>query len=154
MAAKSIEIVVREMADREAIRDLACRYAHYVWSRDVPAIAGLFTDEGEMDMGNGRVIQGKQHLLDTYREALSGDEFHPFVHNHVIDLQGDRATGTCYLDLRSSLNSRSMIGSGRYDDQYVKVGDEWRFRSRKLTMSYFVPLREGWVERRRDAPAD
>ena len=63
---------------------------------------------------------------------------------HVIDLDGETATGTCYLDLRASVDGRSMIGSGYYDDRYVRVGEAWKFRSRKLTMCFFVPLSEGW----------
>jgi hypothetical protein len=39
-----------------------------------------------------------------------------------------------------------MIGSGYYDDRYVRVDGQWKFRSRKLTMCHFVPLREGWAE--------
>jgi len=26
------------------------------------------------------------------------------------------------------------------------VGEEWKFRSRQVTMYYFVPLSEGWAE--------
>ena len=40
-----------------------------------------------------------------------------------------------------------MIGSGYYDDEYVRVGEQWKFRSRKLTLSYFVPLSQGWANR-------
>jgi hypothetical protein len=40
-----------------------------------------------------------------------------------------------------------MIGSGYYDDEYVRVGGKWKFRARKLTMCYLVPLREGWAGR-------
>jgi hypothetical protein len=38
-----------------------------------------------------------------------------------------------------------MIAAGYYDDEYVKVSEEWKFRSRKVTMYYFVPLSEGWA---------
>ena len=30
------------------------------------------------------------------------------------------------------------VGSGYYLDRYVRVGEEWKFQSRKLTMCYFV----------------
>ena len=77
---------------------------------------------------------------------LGDAEFQPFVHNHVVELRGETATGTCYLDLRASVEGRSMIGSGYYDDRYVRVDGEWKFRSRKLTLCYLVPLTEGWAE--------
>ena len=68
----------------------------------------------------------------------------------MIDLHGDHASGNCYLDLRGSLEGRSMIGAGYYDDEYVRVGGEWKFHSRKLTMCYFVPLSQGWIESESD----
>ena len=40
-----------------------------------------------------------------------------------------------------------MIGSGYYEDEYVRVESKWKFRRRKLTMCYLVPLREGWADR-------
>ena len=49
MTEKSIEAVVRELADKEAIRDLVSRYAHCVWQDDIETMIGLFTDDGVMD---------------------------------------------------------------------------------------------------------
>lgn len=146
MDARSIEAAVREIADREAIRDLACRYAHCVWTKDVAGVLDLFTEDGQMDTGDRPVIRGKEALLQAYRRTLSSDEYHPLVHNHLIDLRGDSATGTCYLDLRASVDGRSMVGSGHYEDEYAKLGDHWKFRSRKLRMHFFLPLGEGWAE--------
>ncbi len=125
MATKSIEAQVREMADREAIRDLPLKYCHYVWKKEVPAIVNLFTADGDLDP-------------------------HPFIHNHVVELQGnDRATGTCYVEIRGTRDGKSMIAAGYYDDEYAKVSDEWKFRSRKVHMYYFVPLSEGWAEQKK-----
>ena len=146
MGTASIEQVVRELADAEAIRDLARRYAHFVWQKDIPAAIDLFTEDGEMDTGDRPPIRGKQALLETYQGMLGDAEFQPFVHNHVIDLNGESATGTCYLDLRATVDGRSMIGAGVYRDRYARVGGEWKFRSRKLTMCYLVPLSEGWAK--------
>ena len=40
----------------------------------------------------------------------------------------------------------SMIGAGRLHDEYEKVGEAWKFRSRRVEIFYFVPLREGWAK--------
>jgi len=147
MASASIEAGVRELADREAIRDLARRYAHHVWRKEVPEAIGLFTEDGEMDTGDAPAIKGRAALLEAYQGMLGDAQLQPFVHNHVIEVRGDDATGTCYLDLRASMEGRSMIGSGYYDDRYARVDGEWKFHSRKLTLCYLVPLSEGWAER-------
>ena len=115
------EATLRALADREAIRDLASRYAHCVWRKDVDGAVGLFTDDGEMDTGDRPAIKGRAALLEEYRRMITGPQFHPFVHNHLIELHGDTATGICYLDLRATMDGTSMIGSGYYDDRYVRV---------------------------------
>jgi hypothetical protein len=70
--------------------------------------------------------------------------FHPFVHNHVIELDGDRASGVCYLDLRAITEGRSVMGSGFYRDRYARVEGDWKFESRELTMCYLVPPGDEW----------
>jgi hypothetical protein len=132
------EDTLRGLADVEAIRDLARRYAHYVWQQDASGVVGLFTEHGEMDTGDRPVIRGRKALLEAYDEMFASSEFHPMVHNHVIDPRGNRATGTCYLDLHAVVEGKDMIGSGYYQDRYARVGGEWKFQSRKLVMCYFV----------------
>ncbi len=101
MSERANEVKLRELADREAIRDLARRYAHCVWQKDVDGAIALFTDDAEMDTGDRPPIIGRKALLESYAEMFAANEFRPFVHNHVIELYGDQAEGTCYLDLRS-----------------------------------------------------
>jgi ketosteroid isomerase-like protein len=137
----NLEASVRALADREAIRDLARRYAHAVWQKDAAGAIALFADDGEMDTGDRPPIRGRQALLDAYQTMFAKDEFHPMIHNHVIDFEaGDTrsASGTCYLDLEAVVDGVAMIGTGVYRDRYVRVGDEWKFRSRKLSMGSFV----------------
>jgi hypothetical protein len=99
-----------------------------------------------MDTGEPPVLRGHAALLEAYERMLGDGRFQPFVSNHVISLAGDEASGTCYLDLRATADGRSMIGSGYYEDRYRRVGGEWKFRSRRLHMSWFVPLDPGWAD--------
>ena len=138
----NVEETVRALADTEAIRDLARRYAHFVWQRDAPGAVALFAENGEMDTGDRPVIRGHEAMLEAYGEMFATSEFRPMVHNHVIDLRGNRATGTCYLDVRAVVDGKDMIGSGQYHDRYIRVGDEWKFQSRTLAMCYFVESNE------------
>ncbi len=137
------------LADLEAIRDLARRYAHYVWQHQVEKLAGLFTDDGEMDPGTRPPIRGRAALDAGFRDMLTtGSVFLPFVHQHVVDLDPDGAAarGTCYIDLRAEVDGRSMIGAGWYDDRYARTAEGWRIQSRKLTLRFFVPLEDGWAK--------
>jgi ketosteroid isomerase-like protein len=140
-----LQRTVQRLADLEAIRDLAHRYAHCVWQRDAAQAIALFTDDGVMDTGDRPPIRGHQALLEAYEHMLGTAELHPFVHSHVIEIDGDGARGTCYLDLRAAIEGRSMIGAGFYEDEYARVAGTWKFRSRKLTMRYLVPIEDGWA---------
>ena len=142
----SADAVLRDLADAEAIRDLARRYAHYVWQNDLDALASLFAEDGEMDLGTRPPIRGRQALLEGFRQMLTaGSVFLPFVQQHIVDLAGDVASGTCYIDLRGEVEGKSMIGAGWYTDRYVRTAEGWRFQSRRIELRFFVPLSDGWV---------
>jgi uncharacterized protein (TIGR02246 family) len=141
------DLTVRDLSDLEAIRDLARRYAHCVWQKDAAGCAALFIEECEMDTGmGGRPILGREAMIKAYTPAFESGDLQPFVHNHVIELDGDDAMGTVYLDIRATMEGTAMIGSGFYEDRYMRTAEGWRFASRKLTFRHFVPLSEGWVK--------
>jgi uncharacterized protein (TIGR02246 family) len=116
------EETIRRLADLEAIRDLPRRYAHCVWQKDAAGCAALFIEDCEMDTGmGGQPIVGREAMVKAYAPTFESGDLQPFVHNHVIDLDGDTATGTVYLDLRATMNGKAMIGSGFYEDKYVRT---------------------------------
>lgn len=138
MGAKDIETLVRELLDREAIRDLPLQYCHYVWKNDVEGIVQLFTEEGAMTASDPSLpqAQGREGLRKMYEQALGDLMPRPFIHNHVIELNGpDRAVGTCYVELRGTRDGQTWIAAGYYDDEYTKVRGEWKFQSRRITLS-------------------
>ncbi len=146
MSQDELAATVRMLSDKEAIRDLARLYAHHVWERDIAAVVDLFAEDGEMDTSLEAPIRGRAALLEAFQRLVGNADFQPFVHNHVIDLNGDTASGTCYVDLRATQEGRSMIGSGVYHDRYVRTGEGWRIQSRGLELRFLVPLDEGWAE--------
>ena len=134
-----LETTIRRLADLDAIRDLACRYAHCVWQNDARGASELFVGPGVMDTGDGEPMLGRTAIVAAYDKAFGDLMLKPFVHNHVIDLDGEQATGTCYLDLRTVEAGNSMIGCGHYDDCYSREQGIWYFKSRKLNMDFLVP---------------
>jgi hypothetical protein len=140
---------IQRLEDLEQIRDLPRRYAHLVWQGKPIETVDLFTTDGIVDLGpnDGGMIQGRKALRAIYSEKVGTDELmlHPFVHNHIIDLNGDEASGRAYLDLRCIKEGESLMGSGYYEDQYVREDGRWKFKMRKLTMCYLVPPGQGWI---------
>lgn len=134
----TLEATVGRLADLESIRDLARRYAHFVWQRDAAGAVALFAEDAVMDTGDRAPIAGREALFEVYRSIFAVSEFHPTIHNHVIDLDGDSATGTCYLELEASIDGVNRAGSGYYEDRYSRIAGEWKFQSRRLSMCYLV----------------
>jgi hypothetical protein len=130
---------LQDLLDREAIRDLPLRYCDCVWRDDIAALVALFARDGEFVIRIGdqeTSAKGHAGLLDFYAQGL-GIAPRPFIHNHVIEFEGGRkATGRCYLDLRSGKENMQFMGAGHYADTYVKEKGEWKFQRR-----YFTALR-------------
>lgn len=136
--AKTTEQIVTELADREAIRELPQRYCDCVWRGDIDGLVSLFADDGLFTIVTGdkeHTHQGRAALEKTYKAGLATLTPRPYIHNHVIELGGaGRASGRCYVELRDASNDLSWLGTGFYNDEYVKVGDTWKFQSRKARM--------------------
>jgi SnoaL-like domain len=136
--AKSVEQTVTELADRDAIRELPQRYCDCVWRGDVDGIVNLFAEDGEFTIiGPKRENKnkGRAELLKSYKEGFASLTPRPYIHNHVVELKGGgRASGRCYVELRDASNNMGWLGTGFYNDEYVKVGDEWKFQARRVQL--------------------
>jgi hypothetical protein len=147
MAAKTLEAMVAELADREAIRALPQRYCDCVWRGDAAGVVDLFAEDGSFIVtggGRDRSVSGRAALLKTYGSDLSSIKPRPYIHNHVIELKGGgRASGRCYVEVRDAAKNMDLLGTGYYNDEYVKVGDEWKFQSRSINLIDLQNLGKG-----------
>ncbi|HLZ84889.1 MAG TPA: nuclear transport factor 2 family protein [Caulobacteraceae bacterium] len=134
--ARTTEQLVEELADREAIRDLPKRYCHYVWTNAVDDMMSIFTVDGLLSTQNADGSNDEREIKgdDLRRFYVNLDTFkpRPYIHNHVVELQGNgRAVGTCYVELRSQTQDMDWVGTGYYHDEYVKDGGAWKFKARR-----------------------
>lgn len=158
---RELEAKVRELSDREAIRDLRYRYHEYINDAKFSEIADLFTDDGELFFGH----LGNAHGKDEIRRFFSGPRpktldaaggqspkrprptrVRQFIHNHVVEVHGDRATGFSYLEAKPVYKGESYVVAARYDDEYARQGGQWKFKKMALTPYFMVPLKEGWAQ--------
>jgi hypothetical protein len=134
---KTSEEILTELCDREAIRDLPVRYCDCVWQGNLEAMLDLFAKDA-LFITKGRqreaVSRGRDELRKMYEKAIGDVKPRPYIHNHVVDLKGKtKATGRCYVELRSAIRQFEWIGTGFYDDEYVKEDGSWKFASRRFT---------------------
>jgi SnoaL-like protein len=147
--AKTIEQAVTDLADRDAVRELPIRYCDCVWRDDVTGIVDLFADDGAF-ITKGRKREhravGRDALLKLYGGGLTNGDMtpRPYIHNHVIDIKGSsQATGRCYVEIRDAKKNFQWGGSGFYEDEYVKLGDRWKFKSRTFQAAYMERMPGG-----------
>jgi uncharacterized protein (TIGR02246 family) len=149
-----LEQQVQALTDREEIKELTARYAHGVARGEGAKVAELFTDDGVFinrlnPNDPPTVVRGREALQKFYTNIRRNTAL-PCIHNHLITLAGDEATGTCSIEVRITMKNQSMIGSGYYEDRFRRENGRWKFVERDCTFFHFVPLQQGWVA----APAD
>jgi hypothetical protein len=148
---KNPEAALKELVDREEIRELIAVYAHRV--AHGRSVADLFTDDGSYVVRRpGREmteVSGRAHLDSHFLnglESLKGlDRPLPMLHNLLVKIDGDDAISLCSNELRMSDNGESMIGSGYYKDTLRRENGQWKFVVRDMTFIHYIPLVPGWT---------
>lgn len=142
------EELLQQLIDREAIRDLAIRYCHVVWRADLDDYPNLFTEDGVMtwtDPGHRLPVQGHAALRELVDILVPQRRNRPFLHNHLVQLVGpDTAKGQCCVEVRNILDGEEGYLVVYYEDDYVKVDGEWKFKQREMTIEY-NGLRSGYL---------
>ena len=117
---KTTDELVIELANREAIRELPVRYCDCVWQNDLNTLVELFVEDGIFVIKDASeaTAKGRAELRRMYERALGETSPRPYIHNHVVTLHSKtKATGRCYVELRSAAREMEWIGTGFYDDE-------------------------------------
>jgi hypothetical protein len=80
----------------------------------------LFTDDGafinEVFGQNPNIdVRGREQLNEFHPHLTRGMAL-PCIHNHIIEINGDNAKGTCSIEVRITQKNQSIIGSNYYAD--------------------------------------
>jgi uncharacterized protein (TIGR02246 family) len=126
--------------DVQEIQNLALRYARNVDRHDGEAFADLFTEDAVLD-GSGYLSEGREQLarIPNFTARRWAKTFHA-VHNHLISIEGDRATGEVYCTARhlkdegGAMTDLEMVI--RYQDAYARTSGGWRFARRTLIVEW------------------
>lgn len=130
------------------IEDLQARYLFALDFRDPEAYAGTFAENGVLDYGAGK-LRGRQTIAEMIagmranaetQRAADTSGLRPAAGRHnitniVLDIDGNRATGTAYwfhLGNDNPERSAEVTSFGHYEDELVKVDGEWLFSLRKI----------------------
>ncbi len=152
MDAEELVRRVQTLEDIEAVKKLKARYCAYCDAGyDADGIASLFTADGVWDGGPFGKYEGQEAICTFFRGA---SKIFPFtlhyVMNPLIEVQGQSATGRWYLLQPATLTEgnqhQAVWLAARYEEEYVKVGGEWKFKHLKVSPAFLTPFDQGWVK--------
>ena len=130
------DAILRELADREEIRELTSIYAHRV--AHGLANGDLFTDDGAYIHRRSpdeqpHEVRGRE-ALDAHYIARpdSAGMATPMIHNHLIEVTGDEARAICSIELRIAAGE-GIFASGYYQDRLRREDGQWKFVERSVT---------------------
>jgi hypothetical protein len=125
-----------------AIADLVHDYAKSIRHNKVEEIEGLFASDSFFEIRDGHPSKPEFEVQNRFDGARAIGAFMekskgsahpiPLIHNLMIDLDGERASGTCAMEGQFYSTEHKMIGE--YQDSYVRIDGRWLFASRTFTM--------------------
>lgn len=133
---------------QNAIRGLMHAYGRLIDARDWDGFAKLWTDDAVYVGGPGSdTLQGGPAIADFLRKIITSNpsgvgepNFHVFF-NEEIEVNGEQAKATSMSTFVTPgpSGSPTMVILARYEDEYVRVGDEWRFKRRVVNSKLPAP---------------
>jgi ketosteroid isomerase-like protein len=151
VSGSDLERRVQTLEDIEAIKRLKHRYADACdRGYDADTLVPLFAEDAVWDGGLFGRYEGRE-AIRAFFQGVSADivfAMH-YMMNPIIEVDGDRARGAWYLFQTSTFaaGNRPIWGAARYDEEYVREPDGWKFQRLQLVSSFWTPYDEGWVKR-------
>ena len=167
MSSKSFEKRLQAIEDWIAIDRLEKIYGYYLDNGQMQKAVDLFSDDAEsIEIGDRGVFKGKEGIrrffLGYLGKGEQGDQkdipagkmaFH-MQHQGVITIDPDSKTakGRWYLvmiqarPVKSGGPTRSILGHGVYENEFVKEEGTWKFKKMLMSLHYRSPISEGWAE--------
>jgi ketosteroid isomerase-like protein len=142
---------IQKQEDIEAIKQLKGRYCLRVDTHDWDGVAELFTEDAVWDgKGVGR-YEGREAIRLFFHNLPQMLSFAlHYVMNPIITVNGDSATGSWYLLEPCTMvaGNQAVWGTARYEEEYVRVGGTWKFKTVRLLPVFWTPFEQGWVKKR------
>ena len=153
---KTVEERIQTLEDMESIKKLKASYCYWVdagiagdASQMDELIAHFTDDEPWADFGPFGVHKGKEAVAAFFREVVAGTLSYSahMVSNPIIEVDGSKGKGRWYVDVPCTLRGaeRPLWLQAQYEEEYVKEGGEWKWKSITARFDFITPFDEGWV---------
>ena len=122
----------------QELRALVDAYAVAVDQRDAVELTSLFVPNAFLAVVGDDGVESHRYVgvdeiagvparLDRYDLTLH------LVSTHRCRVDGDHGTGIAYCEAHHRAGAADRVRYLRYDDEYVRLDDAWRFGSRTVT---------------------
>jgi hypothetical protein len=134
------------MSAEEDIRRLIAMCAQRIDDRDVEGYVALFAPEARL-VTRSRAFVGhdaiRQCMAAGWAAAAPGSKTKHLVASSAIRINNDNATALTDVVAFQCLaeGGWQILLAGRYDDEFVLRGGEWRFADRRISVDAFLHSR-------------
>jgi len=140
--------LIRELADREAIRDLMYRYGRGVDSVNLEMVLSTFDDPSSLIIQSGSGPQerheGRRAVEAFYQARAIYNKTNRLIRhrykNPLIEVAGDNATASVYWDEIREENNTLIQAGGTYFDKLRRTSEGWKFSERLIRLAYRIKL--------------
>jgi ketosteroid isomerase-like protein len=148
MGVEELEARIRNLEDVEAIRRLKGKFAYFADTKNAAAFMSLVADDAVWEFGPWGHFEGKEEIL-KFTQNVTLDTYSFMLHHFYdvsIEVEGDTATGIWYflVPATNCKKERAEWLAGVYDETYVKVNGQWKFKRVATDFKVVAPYREGW----------
>jgi len=149
----AIEQRITLLEDIENIKRLKATYCYLVDSSfadksKLDCFDKLFVDDAWVDFDFMGMHKGKEAILSFYRDVIAEILSYTAhqVTNPLIDVDGEQAAGQWYVLVPMTFRQtgQAVWLQGRYSEEYVKLGGQWRWKSITARFDHIAPYEEGW----------
>jgi ketosteroid isomerase-like protein len=146
MSSLSYSSIASYADDRAEIENLSNKYMVAVDAGDIDTVMSTWADDGELVWVFGHE-HGKEEIYKAMsgfggaryeaipEEATSRQRTRHQIINHVIDVEGDKATTTAYwfaMTNRTPQGELQLMYFGHYEDILERIEGKWKFKVRKV----------------------
>jgi hypothetical protein len=147
---------IRRLEDIEDIKQFKAR-----WCETFDAALGVekgvafFADDGVVDVERYGRHQGRAALIKFFSQMPFTFMFHCLIPK-VIEIGHDGLSARGQFRLWELATKPAAAAGdaatpvwvgGEYDDDFIKVGGEWKIKTMRLRLSFITPFDQGWVKK-------
>ncbi len=141
--------LVEKLVAIEEIKKVRYWYCFHLDDRDWESMSNLFTEDAVADYGYLGTAHGPEGVRKLFEESVANLVLFSahYMHNPIIEVDGDTATGQWYISAPGTVaGEKAVYALVRAKDTYRKVEGVWKIQSLKYDWKFFTSYEKGWAK--------